>query len=459
MNNFIDGSTTSSSPHSLGFGGGGSSARGSTTTPSAREEPSASSYPPSSDDTSWWSFSSLIQGLYRWIVNNWVEKLLLPALFTALRFFLFFLLSVILYVFFYRWMVPTALAQEPVYFDYSQTPPIARVNLVTVEKQWSYVDGRDGAGASKDTHRQFLRSDFSYMIDASFRLSKSHKNYELGKFMVFLDVVDSTGASTARSARPVAVPYQSSSTLWLDSVCMYPLRVLGFTSAHESSTVDVSLMNAYWERAQGGAATEVLELTLGSSIPDIVEATVTVMPVMKGLTSYMWHYPVLSTVIGVAGFTSLQIGMYMTYLVLSYAVTYVRGAMSQNGNDSDRNESVQSSDRGGNDSGSDDDDEEGSRFERRRSASGERDGGETGSETSDGNLDSDVDAEVESRDTASASSSASVSDASPAPSQRDADLFAESQAIYNRSAAGGSASRENDQKDGLRRRIVNAMNE
>ena len=33
-------------------------------------------------------------------------------------------------------MVPTALAREPVYFDYSLDPPLARVNLLSGEKQW-----------------------------------------------------------------------------------------------------------------------------------------------------------------------------------------------------------------------------------------------------------------------------------------------------------------------------------
>jgi hypothetical protein len=376
---------------------------------------------------------------------------------------MFFVVSIILYAAFYRWMVPRALAEERVYFDYSQSPPIARVNLMSLEKQWSYVDGRDSQGVSKNARGQFLRSDFAYMIDASFRLSKSRKNYELGKFMVFLDVVDSTGASMARSARPVAVPYQSASTLWLDSVCTFPLRVVGFTSAHETSRVDVSLMNAYWERAGSGAATEILELTLDSAVPDIVETTVTVMPVMRGVTAYMWHYPVLSALLGVASFTTLQISIYAWYLLCSWLLAYARGKGGGRDIDRDRDRDsrtdVPEHTSAPDSLNGDDDDSEGDNFSSAsRSGSGaNRRGPDLSEATGDsediassagggGESSAALASEVAS-DREHASASAAEVDFSS--SDHNSDLFAESQAIYNHtasaSAGAGAAAASPDQ--------------
>jgi hypothetical protein len=393
-----------------------------------------------------------MRNVYSWVVNNWIEKLLLPAVFTAMRFLLFFVISIILYVAFYRWMVPRALAKEPVYFDYSQSPPIARVNLMSLEKQWSYVDGRGSSGVSKNARGHFLRGDFAYMIDASFRLSKSRKNYELGKFMVFLDVVDSTGASLARSARPVAVPYQSASTLLLDSVCTFPLRVIGLTSAHETSRVDVSLMNAYWERAESGAATEVLELTLDSAVPDIVETTVTVMPVMRGVTAYMWHYPVLSAVLGVASFTTLQVSVYSWYLLCSWLLAYSRGK----GGESDRDGRTDAPTHSSAPESLNDDDDSEDDSSSDTSRTGQQQRNRRGPDRSEATVDSegiassagrgggDDNSAAPASEVASDRGDASVSaaEAASSPSEHSSDLFAESQAVYNRSAASAGASRD-----------------
>lgn len=128
------------------------------------EDSNAGSFLPMSEVASW---------ALAWLQENWLSKLALPLLFTLMRIMLFFLVSVVAYALFYRWMVPVALAREPVYFDYSQTPPIARVNLLTAEKQWEYlrsdsVDASGGDGAQRLASRdasaakqsRFLRSDF-----------------------------------------------------------------------------------------------------------------------------------------------------------------------------------------------------------------------------------------------------------------------------------------------------------
>ena len=327
-----------------------------------------------------------LRGLFdrylRWVVENWVERILLPALFTALRFVAFFVVSVLAYVAFYRWLVPAALAQEPVYFDYTKQPPTALVNLLSLEKQWAYTElGKSsGSGAAshdfdavsisgsasgdklaprlgkKGSNRQaarkakFLRSDFYYTIDATFHLSKSARNFDLGKFMVGLAVVDVTGASIARSARPVSVPYQSTPTLWLDSVCKYPWRALGLVSPHETARVDVPLMNSYREPHSSTHA-EALELTLTdiagsvSGSADIAEAFVTVMPELRGAAWYMWYYPRLSALVGVTTFTGAQAALYLTYLLVLFAMRAL-GVSGMNGNSEERPASASASNKG-----------------------------------------------------------------------------------------------------------------
>ena len=61
------------------------------------------------------SLRGLLDRCVAWVLENWLERGVLPILLTALRFVAFFVLSVLAYVAFYRWLVPAALAQEPVY--------------------------------------------------------------------------------------------------------------------------------------------------------------------------------------------------------------------------------------------------------------------------------------------------------------------------------------------------------
>lgn len=237
--------------------------------------------------------------------------------------------SLVGYQFIRTSLVPKALIMEPLYFDFAQVPPMARVSLSSREKQWLYssdcsmhdgkksklnedsnptlenlneeVDYKSGKFSRSESaracygldRRRFLRAGFRYSIDVVFGLASSSKNIKMGKFMVYTSVIDSTGATVALSSRPVVIPYQSRVSLILDALIKYPLRVIGILKTSEISKVIIPVMNDFQEPSetfrtsilQGSSLiSEHIELRLSSGDVDVDNAVLTIMPKLNGLT-------------------------------------------------------------------------------------------------------------------------------------------------------------------------------
>lgn len=274
----------------------------------------------------------------RWIrrltseIGWFLVRSLLAILVPVIQYAFIFLFMIFLSVAGYAWInfkfVPKALISEPLYFDFSQSPPIARISLLSREKQWHYTsdcsaedpqihkttkrrdnfslldlddDVRDrnknfGTDAIKECSRKdrkkFLRGGFQYSIDVMFGIASSPKNIQLGKFMVHAKVFDSAGSVVATSSRPVVIPHQSYVTLYLDALVKFPLRAMGVLKTAEVSDVLISVMNDFREPYERGSSdphstpltTEHVELRLSSADVDFNYAIISVMPALSGVT-------------------------------------------------------------------------------------------------------------------------------------------------------------------------------
>jgi Putative adipose-regulatory protein (Seipin) len=257
---------------------------------------------------------------------------LLAILIPVIQYAFIFLLMVVFSIAGYAWVnftfVPKALISEPLYFDFSRSPPVARISLLSREKQWHYTsdclhidplihentrrrdnyslldlddDGKDrpqnfGGDAIQECsgkdRKKFLRGGFRYSIDVMFGIASSPKNIRLGKFMVHAKVVDSAGSVVATSSRPVVMPHQSYVTLFLDALVKFPLRAIGVLKTAEVSDVLISVMNDFREPYEVSSSsshstsltTEHVELRLSSADVDFNYAIISVMPALSGIT-------------------------------------------------------------------------------------------------------------------------------------------------------------------------------
>lgn len=259
-----------------------------------------------------------------WYFLRSIRNVLVPVIQYISIFLLMIVFSVLVYHLVNTTLLPKALISEPIYFDFAQSPPIARISMISREKQWYYAAtcllDENESGKRKDAptindsadvsersrvkysanteacsgkgRNRFLRAGFRYSIDLKFNLATSSKNMNMGKFMVYAKVIDSAGDLVATSSRPVVVPYQSCVSLFLDSVVKYPLRITGLLPIAEASDVFVTVMNEFREPSEPSRSklpgvvltSEFLELKLSSAEIDMNDAKITVMPMLSGLT-------------------------------------------------------------------------------------------------------------------------------------------------------------------------------
>lgn len=265
-------------------------------------------------------------------IGWFLVRSLLAILVPVIQYAFIFLFMIILSIAGYAWInftfVPKALISEPLYFDFSRSPPVARISLLSREKQWHYMsdclpidpqihgatkrsdnftllnldeDEKDRPKSfesdmiqecSGKDRKKFLRGGFRYSIDVMFGIASSPKNIQLGKFMVHAKVFDSAGSVVATSSRPVVMPHQSYVTLFLDALVKFPLRAVGVLKTAEVSNVLISVMNDFREPYEASSSsphstsltTEHVELRLSSADVDFNYAIISVMPALSGIT-------------------------------------------------------------------------------------------------------------------------------------------------------------------------------
>jgi len=298
-------------------------------------------------------------------------------------------ISILWSIYIRRALVPKALIHERVYFNYVYDPPRAQVNLLSANKQWNYINSRSGGAAAttvlgrsdesnadelassyeyvKRDRARFLKTDSEYDIHGVFIVAKSDRNFDIGSAAVTLNMVDSSGEVVARSVRPIVMPYQSPTSLFLEAVTLFPCRLLcralfmglqavggGRRSSSSSSSssryaahsgvggletttattieavqIWLDLMDGYREPVANMPATEVLELilhtppTANAHTLDVISAYVTVMPRLSGLVYYLYYYPWFSFVGTWAVAMVIQITSYSSIAMFVIVLRYV----------------------------------------------------------------------------------------------------------------------------------------
>lgn len=308
--------------------------------------------------------SKLANLLIKWTVYIFKKSLIwiFPLLSILLGIGVIVLISILCYVGLRYWLLPKAIINEPIYFDFAKIEPTARFNILSDNKQWSYIkdakdvnvptpnsppfpntniDSKDGEDQllknqllyqqphTNTKLKRFLLPGVSYIFDISLVVSKSARNMEVGKFMVFVRLFDSAGDAIAKSSRPVYIPYQSATTIFLENIFYFPLFLLGFReflgvpicSLHSK----MQLINNYLEPMSILPPTELVELSLSTSSVDVSEAYLTIMPSLTGFRYYMHYYPWISFFAGVSIISTILISLTSFTILVVYVLSRLSG--------------------------------------------------------------------------------------------------------------------------------------
>eukprot|EP01038_Epipyxis_sp_PR26KG_P004889 gene4889-6847_t len=247
-------------------------------------------------DTAFDWFLDHITGTSFRIVNILIFSLKAGVLFLLLVFN-----SVVLCIILRNYTVPRALVHRELYFDYSNRPVQAKINLSLNEDQWYYLKNHQSQVSLKS--RALLSGSF-YTLGLKFALAKSHRNYDIGKFSVNMTLMNSQNEGVAESIRPVSIPYQSTVSRVLETLAYFPLKFIGMAGVDEMVEINLEMINNFQEPVN--PFTSSICITVSNDAADISSTKLYIYPKVYGLTYVLYYYPVSSFIYLMLMLTGVQ---------------------------------------------------------------------------------------------------------------------------------------------------------
>lgn len=209
-----------------------------------------------------------------------LAALALPALRLTVLVWVIFLASIAIYYGLYRYFLPRFLINEPVHFDFDAPTPSARVQLLLPNDHSAGYIAPGHYGQS--VNNRFLRSGSVYSFSLRFRVSRTHRNQDIGKFMSRVAIVDRSGRVVARANRPVIVPYRSLPVRVADQMLRWPLYLSGL--AAEEDEVQVDMVAKFREGDAENSASQLVEVNISRPDVDISACDITIYPELSYFT-------------------------------------------------------------------------------------------------------------------------------------------------------------------------------
>ncbi|XP_072736804.1 seipin isoform X2 [Ciconia boyciana] len=162
-----------------------------------------------------------------------------------------------------------------------------------------------------------------YRISLELELPESPVNRDLGMFMVAITCYGAGGRPLASAARAAMLHYRSRLLRTLDTVAFAGLFLAGF--AEQKQTLEVELYSHY--REDSYAPTEGAVLEIRSRRIQLYGARLRVHAHFTGLRYLLYHFPLTSALLGVAGnFAFLTILLLAGYLQWAWGSLWPRPA-------------------------------------------------------------------------------------------------------------------------------------
>mmetsp|Transcript_24083 Transcript_24083/g.37163 ORF Transcript_24083/g.37163 Transcript_24083/m.37163 type:complete len:530 (+) Transcript_24083:151-1740(+) len=198
-----------------------------------------------------------------------IIKILVDTIWNAMMactiLFVLFSTSLLSYMVIYLLCMPSRLANEPLYFDYSCRPsfaeqclaasdsaspsttvchPTARAHFLSDHTQWDPIVTEV---APKKFKSRLLKPRKRYYVDTVLVLPESVTNRDMGVFMVQMDLFDDNGVLLAQSSRPAMLPFEGYIVGTLRKILLLPPLLIG--AVPEARRLVISNFNNFVENA------------------------------------------------------------------------------------------------------------------------------------------------------------------------------------------------------------------
>jgi hypothetical protein len=245
----------------------------------------------------------------------------------------------VIYSLLYWLLVPTTLHRVRLFFDYgahSQLEerythladkeqfalPRAGIDFLATHTYWNATNA-DGAA-----HSRFLASGQKYDFILTLDMPETKVNFDIGMFMAETRLRTADGGIVAKSARPLILRQYS----WLiqsGQTILWFLPLL-FGVMEQTQSVSVVCIDGFVEAYQTPLAGA--EIILSHPRVQIYTATLSVVAQLEGIRYYMYHWFLLSAIIGVGTIAAIEV----IFLMGIYVALSDMGGDDDDSDDSDR---------------------------------------------------------------------------------------------------------------------------
>ncbi|KAK4517371.1 uncharacterized protein ATC70_000706 [Mucor velutinosus] len=190
------------------------------------------------------------------------------------------------YLTFYQRYIPKTAHVEPIYFQY-----------LDIERPQGQVHFKGPNPVMPLRHEQ------AYDVSVQLHVPTSDINFDLGNFMVHVELQTKNGTVLAESSRPAILRYQSHAQRILHVIAKALPLLIGWTE--ESQHIHVVLLENYIEKR----ATPITQaqVTLSTSKLQVYDAHISVIADFRGLRYYMYHRRVSTAFVFIALFTMIEV--------------------------------------------------------------------------------------------------------------------------------------------------------
>ncbi|KAI8050545.1 putative adipose-regulatory protein-domain-containing protein [Syncephalis plumigaleata] len=189
--------------------------------------------------------------------------------------------AVVAYAGFYYFYVPKIAHSAPVYLDFSNNGnPTAHVDFGLTD------------------NRQLLSYDQDYDVTIDMFLPNSDRNYEIGNFMVKVDLVADDGTIVHSSSRPAILKFQSPMLRIASTAARLIFLIVGWTS--EAQEINLSLMEGINDSYNHPVSHAVV--TLSDPRVMLYSMSMHIRAHFKGLRYLMYYWSVPTGIVFVGTF-------------------------------------------------------------------------------------------------------------------------------------------------------------
>ncbi|CAO1397873.1 unnamed protein product [Diamesa tonsa] len=229
--------------------------------------------------------------------QNWILRVFLAFVVIVL----FVCAAVLMYALFYLTYMPSITHIKPVYMQYN------KICDDKVNDRSCYSDGVKDSIMSpyhsfpsahvQLSKKQLLMVGQPYIITVKIDLPETPRNQDQGMFMVCLSMKDQSSILKSHGCRSTMLHYRSPLLQKVKTIVYMPLYVLGIYE--QKQELDVEMYSNYVDDATNPVTDVYVEIQ--SKVIEFYSVTLHITAHFTGLRYIMFHFPVLSALVGIAG--------------------------------------------------------------------------------------------------------------------------------------------------------------